>query len=349
MLFAGQWLHTGRDIGMNLKTKIMASLLAAGLVPAAVVGTVGYFGTNEIKRGTATELTSTALQTIDTLDRNIFERYGDVQAFGLNGVVQDRTQWYRPDASESAVVRAMNDYVACYGLYYLTLLVDPQGKVIAVNTLDAKGKSIDTASIYATNFANESWLADARNEKFLKSDSLTGTVVDDVHVSPFVKTIYKNDGLAMGFTAPVKDADGNVIAYWHNLAKWELAEEIVASTYTRLSDQGWKTAELTLLDSKGRVLIDCDPTTHNGQAINRNMSVVLNLNLAEAKIPAAMAAVAGETGSSIGIHARKGISQLAGYAPSKGALGYPGVGWSLLIRLLQKCIIFCWAASAVCR
>ena len=311
---------------MKLKSKLIASLLAAGLIPAFAVTVVGWLGANEIKRTTAVTLSATATQTLDTLERNVFERYGDVQAFGLNAVVQDRTQWYKPNTDQNAIARAMNDYVACYGLYYLTILVDPAGKVIAVNNTDAVRKPVTSDLIYAKNFSAASWLAKARDGKFVTSEALTGTVVEDLHTNELVKSVYNNDGLALTFTAPVKDAQGNVIAYWHNVAKWSLAEEILNASYAQIKSQGWSTAAMTLIDQSGRVLADIDPTNHAGSAIP-------DINLASAGHPAAVSAARGESGDIVAINPTTKIDELTAFAHTKGALGYPGLGWSLLVRV----------------
>ena len=79
----------------SLKFKLLATFLLVGLVPAVVLEW------NESKLGK--EITSSAdkqVQSIsvalgDKIDRNLFERYGDVQAFGLNTVVEDKSSWYQ--------------------------------------------------------------------------------------------------------------------------------------------------------------------------------------------------------------------------------------------------------------
>jgi methyl-accepting chemotaxis protein len=61
--------------------------------------------------------------------------------------------------------------------------------------------------------------------------------------------------------------------------------------------------------------------------------VILRLNLAEAGVSVARQAVAGGSGTDLARHARKGLRQASGFARSKGALGYPGLGWSTLVRV----------------
>ena len=69
----------------------------------------------------------------------------------------------------------MNQYVDLYDVYYLTLLVDTDGKVIAVNSSDSDGKPIKTESLYDRNFADERWFQDAAGRQVLRVEG------QDVH------------------------------------------------------------------------------------------------------------------------------------------------------------------------
>jgi methyl-accepting chemotaxis protein len=61
--------------------------------------------------------------------------------------------------------------------------------------------------------------------------------------------------------------------------------------------------------------------------------VLFKLNLAEMGVETAKAAVAGKTGYEMALHARKNIWQMGGFTHLKGALGYPGMNWSVLVRI----------------
>jgi methyl-accepting chemotaxis protein len=320
---------------VKIRTKLIVVLLCAGLLPALVVAGIAWNATKTIDASQGDEYSTVATGLMDKIERNLFERYGDVQAFGLNTVVHDRSAWYQP-GDGSPIVRAMNNYVDTYDIYYLTLLVDLDGKVIAVNSKDDSGKPIRTDSIYEQDFSNDKWFQDAKSGRFLASDVLTGTVVEDLTADPLVKQVYGGEGLTLGFSAPVKDEGGKVVAIWKNFAKWALVEDIIAATYEPLKAAGLSSAELTLLDSKGRVLVDCDPMANGGQTANHDMeNVIFKLNLAERGVEAAKEAVAGNNGSGRALHARKQVWQTSGWAHSDGALGYPGLGWSALVRVSE--------------
>ena len=316
---------------LSLRTKLIAGVVTAGVVPAAAVTLLAWNATDAIEETVGSRYQVAAGTTLDIIERNLFERYGDVQAFGLNGVVQDRANWYQ-QGDDAPIVTAMNQYVACYGIYPLMVLVDTDGRVIATNTRDAGGAKLDTNFLYARSFANAGWFRSAMSGDFLQSDQLTGTVVEDLYRDPDVQKVHGGEGLVLGYTAPVYDADGNVIAIWKNFADWALVEDIVAEAHNDLSTGGLSGVEVTLLDKTGRIIVDADPATH-GTTINRDPEVILNLNLAEKGVASAQAAVRGESAFGRSVHARKQVEQLGGYAHSDGALGYPGLGWSALVRV----------------
>ena len=118
---------------LSLKTKLVAAFVVVGLVPAIVLEMNAYVMSKSAEEAIAHKTEAAAIEIADKVDRNLFERYGDVQAFGFNTAVLDPNSWYKFTPEESPIVQAMNNYVVAYGMYYLTLLVDLQGRVVAVN------------------------------------------------------------------------------------------------------------------------------------------------------------------------------------------------------------------------
>ena len=327
---------------MKLTPKLTLLFLVFGIVPMATLGYIAYKSTEDIEATVPQNFQTTAEAIADKIDRNLFERYGDVQAFALNHAIYNRYAWYEVGPQKNAIVAAMNDYVKTYGIYYLTVLVDLEGKVIAVNSVDAGGNSINTAPIYQTNFSDAPFFKAVAAGNFTRrmpftapgNDISDGTFIEDLHICPDVKMAYPNDdALTLGFSAPVYE-NGQVIAYWTNRAKFSLVEEFFETTYADLKAAGYPSSELTLLDSDGRVIVDYDPLSRGAEGIVHNFDVLMKFNLAE-KVPAARAATDGETGNGWAFHARKKITQAAGYAHLKGALGYPGMNWSVLARVTR--------------
>ncbi len=331
---------------LSLTTKVILLCLAFSIIPMMVFGVIGNSALDEAVNEASRIAEYEAVSLADKIDRNLFERYGDVQAFGLNRVITDRKdQWYQP--SGSSIASAMNDYVRTYVIYSLMILCDTQGRVIAASNADASGSPVNTDFLYNENFAQTDWFQACVNGNFTSSMPFsapenkiaTGTYIEDVYRSEIVQRAYPGeDGLTVGFAAPVYDESGKLIGVWHNSANFSLVEEMILGTYAKLHASGIERAEITLLDANGTIIVDHDPSIRGGKnEIMRDYDKVLfKLNLASAGVNSAQNAVAGKSGHMISMHARKKIEQIAGYTHLQGALGYPGMNWSVLVRMEKE-------------
>lgn len=325
----------------TLAKKLTLLFLGFGVLPMAAVAVITLRSTENIQDRAGDRLEGVAVGVIDKIDRNLFERYGDVQAFAANRAALETKDWYH-QTDQSGLVRAMNAYVALYGVYYLTIMVDTEGRVVAVNTKDAAGKTIDTAPIWGKSYKDASWFKAASAGQFTTrmphaaagNDQATGTFVEDVHVDADVKSAYAgDDGMTLGFSAPVRDASGKVVAYWSNRTRFSVAEEVVKSTYAEMKARGYPNTEIGLLNGSGVFIIDHDPGLTGAEAVRHDFDKTLfKLNLTD-KVESAKLAVAGKAGHQVAYHVRKNTNTLNGFAHSRGALGYPGTDWSVMVRL----------------
>ncbi len=321
----------------SLKTKLMFAIIVGGLVPATIISWLSINASSVMDEEIAAGYEDVAGNVADKIDRNLFERYGDVQAFGANEAVNDRASWYQAGGDKNKIAAAANRYASLYGFYVLSYAVDLDGKVIAANDKDPTGKPIETAWLYQKSFKDAEWFKACLAGNFLKSDVLNGTFVQDLHADEDVKKAYGNDGLVLGFSAPFTDATGKVIGIWHNCANFSLVEEIVVAAYGHFKKMGHTEAELTVIDRSGRVLMDYDPSRGGGrETVQHDPGVLLKLNLAEQGVAAARDIVAGKSGHGIAVHSRKKIEQVTGYAVCDGKLGFPGLKWGVLVRVPEK-------------
>ncbi|MCW0236728.1 MAG: methyl-accepting chemotaxis protein [Ferrovibrio sp.] len=318
---------------LPIRSKIVIALIAFALLPLLLVAIALWIEAEDIRHEEATRIATAAATVNDVIDRNLFERYGDVQAFGYNSAATDPANWAQPGAGNPLVV-AMNRYTANYGIYKLMLLVSPEGKVLAVNSKSAAGKALATEALYQRSYATASWLRATLDGKFLQGkNGFTGSVVEQPARHPELTQIYNGDDYAMIFAAPVVDEAGKTVAVWANFAGFDLVEQIVQQTAGGLANGGMPGAEITLLDPRGAVIVDYDPAKMAGGAYQRDWTVLNKLNLAEAGLEVARLAIAGKAGAMESEHARKKILQVAGYHHSTGAYDYPGLNWSVLVRV----------------
>ncbi len=330
-------------LSLGIAGKLVVLFVIFGAIPMSAVGLIAFGTAEDMKAKAGARFQSEAKGLAEKIDRNLFERYGDVQAFGYNDAITRTSQWYDP-TEYNVVSQVMNKYVAAYGIYDLAMLVDPAGELIAVNFQNAQGEPIDSKFLFEKNFKETAWFKALEAGEFTTkmpftapgNDISSGTFIEDVHIDTDVKQALGNDGLVMGFSAPVYDENGRVVAYWTNRTNFSVIEQMFADVYVNLKEQGFPSAELTVLDSQGRVLVDYDPDKTGTLDVVRNFDVLMKLNLAEKGVEVAQAAVRGESGFAFSHHVRKGITQVGGYTHLQGAIGFPGMNWSVLVRVPEE-------------
>lgn len=316
---------------LQIRTKLTILLLVFGLLPLAGVMPVVFDKMDMIKDGTLEDMQTTASTLGETIDRNLFERYGDVQAFGVNAATRNTGNWYSHDSS-NALISAMNSYMTNYGLYKVMLLVDMEGKVAAVNSVDNKGKSIDTAKLHSKNFKDASWFQRATRKEFTKSNTLDGTVVEQPRYEQLVADSYRGeDGFTITFAAPVYDAGDNMIGVWANFADFGLVEDIVKDFYQQKKAKGAEDIGFAIGDESGIALVNFDPTAR-ADAQKRDTSSIGKKTLSNLEIPASSVYTKEEVGTSIEVDTGSGDEDAVSWAKSDGALGFPSLGWTVIIH-----------------
>ncbi len=322
---------------VSLSKKLIFSLILSAILPVIVVVFLSFTFKKSLPEKSALFYKATAVGTMDKIERNLFERYGDVQAFGVNAIIQDKSSWYQTSSDSNRIAKAINRYVVLYGLYPISMMVDMEGRVVAVNDLDATGKPINTAYLYTKNFKDSHWFKKVLAGDFLNTELLKGTYVQDVYIDENLIQVYKEEGLAVSFSAPVFDSNSKQIGVWHNISAFSNIESIIQADWKEMTREGLKATEFTLLKEDGTVIVDYDPLSNSNQVeIKRDMNVLLNLNLIDKQVVAAKKAQQGSGFITDSMHARKMVNQIVGFAKSEGALGYKGLGWILLVRNLHS-------------
>ncbi len=315
---------------MKLGHKLILCFLGFGLVPLIVAAIVSISTTDGLSRESAEVMQSAATATMDKIERNLFERYGDVQAFGLNEGVKDPKTWY-DKSSKNHITGIMNSYMKNYSpIYDLMMMVDLNGRVIATSTVNAEGKPIKNSFLYEKDFSQAKWFKNAKSGTFLKGENISGTWVDDAAFDEDVKEALGNDGLVISFAAPVFDSNGKVIAIWRNLASMSLVESILQDTYAGLAEQNLKAASIVLLTQSGKLIENYVPLK-NGPKVVFEPKITLKEDWSD-RNPAVKAVMNGKTEVLFTPKNSLEPELVQGIFKSKGALGYPGLGWSAIVR-----------------
>ena len=99
---------------LKIRGKLLVILTAFAVIPASVI-TFQAFNAMEKVRDTSLQQIQIVSDGInDLIDRNLFERYGDVQAFTYNSAVYDTANWNNP-SDKNPLTNAMDLYMKNYG------------------------------------------------------------------------------------------------------------------------------------------------------------------------------------------------------------------------------------------
>lgn len=318
---------------LSVRIKLVVILLWFSVVPAAIV--FGSFMVQQavFEKDYSEEYKNAASDVLDLIDRNLFERYGDVQAFGFNVAAHDPANWKNP-VPDNPLVHAMDSYVKTYGFYPLMLLVSPQGDLLAVNSKDAAGNAVDTAPLYSKNFSNEAWFTDALNGKYLNGkNGLTGTAVQSPERNKLIADLYHNDGYVIPFSAQVQNTQGNLVGIWVNFADFSLVEQIIGEQRQAMAQSGMADPDLMIFDAQGYQLVDYDPRNlgPDGRLKHDFDSVIFKKNFITLGVQAAKLASEGKQGFTQEINPDSNEMNMFAYGQSLGAYDYPGMGWIIVM------------------
>ncbi len=292
----------------SLKTKLVTYFLAVAMIPLAVICVSAYRSIGEqlvTSRGALLE--ANAVQTLDKINRNLFERYGDVQAFAYNPIALGEGQ---------ELTEALDFYTKTYGCYDLMVVADKDGQIIAVNTVNFEGSPIKTQQLIGKSVKGEPWFEQCMDGTVPLGKTYYSDAEYDEHVLPTLK----ERGLSLNFSAPIVNKDGEVVRVWSNRASFDRIVGQIMSEQRLAAEEAGQPIEAQLLNKEGLLLDDAD------------RDQICKLNLVEGGLAAAKLVTAGESGSNVELHTRKGESFVNGFANSKGSLGFPGYGWGVMIR-----------------
>ena len=286
----------------------MAAFLVIGLAPAVVVGLLAVRQARETLIDAAGQRMQVAAANAgDTIDRNLFERYGDVQAFAAN----PKARGTAAEATEMA-----DFFTHTYAIYDLMLVVGLDGRIRAANTVDHTGAPVATAGIIGADVSDQAWFQTVAGGDTPEG----GSLYSSAERNPLVNEVYGDDRITLPFTAPIYDPDGTMVGVWHNDASFErIVGEIMSGTRDDLLRSGVDSVQTVLLDADGLVLASSD----GGNPLADN--------LIDAGRQAAARAVEADAAGYLQARDADGTTVLDGYAQANGALGFAGYGWGVVV------------------
>ena len=78
---------------LSLTVKLIIGFVVIGTLPLLILYAMSTKSMNGLGEELGESQRTAAVAAIQKIDRNLFERYGDVQAFGVNTAVREKSSW----------------------------------------------------------------------------------------------------------------------------------------------------------------------------------------------------------------------------------------------------------------
>lgn len=253
-------------------------------------------------RARAVNLTDIANDLIDKVDRNLFERNCDMQAWaGFSEIVacaratralnQAQVKGLQTEEGASKAIFSasskLSTLVSIYPVYLDSFLVNAQGVVVAsARSPHTIGLDVSTHECFRTPFL----------KKVIH--------VSDVEIDAILGK------LSVSYCAPVKDENGDVIGVVSNRFDWSIVQDVIDRMPVDAK------TKLSLINSEGTVI-----GSPKGRGVLKDLMHWLD---------AGSLAVDGKSGYTIEC-ARNGQLSAWGFCHTFGFNAYPGKAWSALV------------------
>ncbi len=234
---------------LSFKAKLQLVLGFLSLMALANVGYLAFLLQKDLIADKSKLLERSAESIADKVDRNLFERYGDVQAYAMSEPARS--------GDPGRITRFMTDMMGAYApVYDVMMVLDKKGNVIAVNAVDKAGKELDPSGMIGKNYADEDWFRESISGKVAAGAAHYTDLREDADTAKYAST----DGRVMIFSSPIRDAKtGEITGVWSNRMSWkDVVEDIVFKESEKLKDEKIHAVSAFMVNKEKTILVHHD-------------------------------------------------------------------------------------------
>ncbi len=276
----------------NIKKRLLIVSLLLSTIPLIFIGSLSYFSAKgTLREQIGSGLSGQAKETLDKIDRNIYERMQNIKVWSQLVSMQD----ILIDDEDENIAKELSRLKETYGSYQDIFVFNEEGAL--------------TAS------SNKGFAGEVSEDVVWFRNSMNGQVdIQDVNMSALTNEI------ALSISAPVRaDYDfDKILGVVTSRFDWRKIYEIADSVMLG-GDAQDESAYLLLLKNDGQVI--------SAPTFMRSGDTILKKRFSE--LLSYQAAARGDSGFLIEEIAGK--TMLVGYAASTGHSDYLGIGWTMLV------------------
>jgi methyl-accepting chemotaxis protein len=300
----------------QMRAKLLAITLGPAIVALVATGYIAYrSASSSIIDQLGVSFQGIAESTVDKVDRVLFERTCDIQAFASNPLSIEGVRHQVPVARLREFANTMAGVNAVYDA---TVIVDKAGNVVTTSTVGADGKQLDPRPLESASYASTEWFTACTNGSVPAGSTFVGSPSYD----KTIEQLYGAKRIVFAFAAPIRTASGEIAGVWCSYANYTtVVQKIADQTAAHYRERGYPTFRLTMIDKSGLIIdddADADVLTKNLATAGKSMCVDRLMT--------------GENGFTLEKSVRFGFTQVNGFAREKGFNTFPGKQWGLLVR-----------------
>ena len=235
---------------LSLRGKLIALVFTVVTIMAIAI----YYNLNQSEKNYTRRMNLMLENASSNLGKSIsaqlYERYGDVQAFAVNLSLMT--------LNKDMMIANLNEYIRLYGIYDLIVVVDRHGKFIASNTKDPAGNKVDVQNLQGKNYSDQSWFSQTMNGQFTidKKNNYSGTYIEDFISDDLLKLAYGEAKYGSSFSAQIKDASGEIIGVVSNRAGSRWIESEISQLHNSLIENELSNSKVFLFNKNDQLLLD---------------------------------------------------------------------------------------------
>jgi methyl-accepting chemotaxis protein len=238
---------------LNLSQQFL--IVSMGIISIILVGVATYMINTSISAKIAqlqVMANGRSTAVIEKIDRNFYERFGDVQAFAYNKLAVQTASMKSTDEDTQKFINTMVSY---YVLYDLMMICDIDGKVVGVNTIDKQGKMVKSDFLIGKDFSNDEWFRTCASGAGPEGGAWYSDFIENKDVS----AIYSRTGWGMAYAAPIKNSEGSTIGVWYNFANWDDVTVGIRKETEEVVQKAEPGSFIVVTNEKGLIIDSDDP------------------------------------------------------------------------------------------
>lgn len=320
---------------MSLRNR-MFFLSISGIIAIAVFFLINSFAFERSRHARARKSIETETLLSTQKSASIFRQmYWEIQSIASHSVFLG--------SSREQVSQVLNNFVLNNENYDAVVFVDSQGHFVAANGVSMGGKPLQLKNLEGRIFADTVWFQKALRGEFTEnsSQSLSGSVVEDVHIDPISSALYGSPQKNLGFSRAVYGADGVIVGVVTARASLRPFELEMTRQFQALQAQGYPSAHLYLINSSGLILAEASSQERLAKFMNGDVNDrIMRWNLSTQQGQQAAAdGSAGQSGYLLEVDRLDKVERAWGFQPVKSPGFLDELKWSVIVSAETQDIV----------